>query len=440
MFSITEAAKRLRVSTKTLRRWEKRGFVTPSRTPGGQRRYSEEDIAAIAKPTHETHETHETHDFLRRVIEKLADAFSAHHRLAAGLAVLALASAGTLAIAGQRLTVLRQTQKKLTAVTGAVLATATDQPDFIFTVNVPAAFNGTTTFTQKATFTNDVEIGGTIIADNLITALAAGDGITVTAGTTPKVTNTGVLSLAGKSGKLDMEAGGGITLDGLKITNSDRGTSVNVFKTLSVSGQSDVVADGNTDTLTFAGGTGIAITTDASSDTLTITGTNPGITDGGALVYLTAAADAFGVGITSGGSAKLMIDSDLGGDLLTASSSGSMRLVLTNGGNLQINGALNAGGITGRAYNSFATTGDAPEEAGISAANDVYIGGDIEIDGTIYGQLSGGVTTGFSEGAVAFANASGVLSADGTNLNFNDTTNTRSPWPTSRWARICTRG
>ena len=57
-----------------------------------------------------------------------------------------------------------------------------------------------------------------------------------------------------------------------------------------------------------------------------------------------------------------MIDSDLGGDLVTASSSGSMRLVLTNGGNLQINGALNAGGITGRAYNSFATTGDAPEE------------------------------------------------------------------------------
>src|SRR3989344_4113365 len=361
MLSITDAAKQLGISTKTLRRWEKRGLVTPSRTPGGQRRYSEADLTSI----------HTAQDQPSNLLPKKLFTFN----LKLLPLVAALASATTLAVAGWRLAVLGQTQKKLTAVTGAVLATATDQPDFIFTVNVPAAFNGTTTFTQKATFTNDVEIGGTIIADNLNTALAAGDGITVTAGTTPKVTNTGVLSLAGKSGKLDMEAGGGITLDGLKITDSDRGTSVNVFKTLSVSGQSDVVADVNTDTLTFAGGTGIAITTDASSDTLTITGTNPGITDGGALVYLTTAADAFGVGITSGGSAKLMIDSDLGGDLLTASSSGSMRLVLTNGGNLQINGALNAGGITGRAYNSFATTGDPPEEAGISAANDVYIGG-----------------------------------------------------------------
>src|SRR3989338_8181033 len=100
MFSITDAAKRLGVSTKTLRRWEKSGLVTPARTAGGQRRYTVEDLEAIAKPTHESHETHETHEThpLRSVIGKLADAFSGHQRLAAGFAALTFASAATLAV------------------------------------------------------------------------------------------------------------------------------------------------------------------------------------------------------------------------------------------------------------------------------------------------------------------------------------------------------
>jgi len=45
------------------------------------------------------------------------------------------------------------------------------------------------------------------------------------------------------------------------------------FKTISVSGQSDIVADNSTDTLTFAEGSNITITTNASTDTLTIAST-----------------------------------------------------------------------------------------------------------------------------------------------------------------------
>jgi hypothetical protein len=44
----------------------------------------------------------------------------------------------------------------------------------------------------------------------------------------------------------------------------------NVFKTIAVSGQSDIVADSATDTLTLANGSGIAITTNAGTDTITI--------------------------------------------------------------------------------------------------------------------------------------------------------------------------
>ncbi len=45
----------------------------------------------------------------------------------------------------------------------------------------------------------------------------------------------------------------------------------NAFSTIEISGQSSVVADSETDTLTFVGGTGITITTNATSDTVTFT-------------------------------------------------------------------------------------------------------------------------------------------------------------------------
>lgn len=47
----------------------------------------------------------------------------------------------------------------------------------------------------------------------------------------------------------------------------------NAFKTISVSGQSDVVADSASDTLTLAAGSNITITTNASTDTVTISST-----------------------------------------------------------------------------------------------------------------------------------------------------------------------
>jgi hypothetical protein len=49
--------------------------------------------------------------------------------------------------------------------------------------------------------------------------------------------------------------------------------SSNSFTTISVSGQSNIVADSSTDTITFAAGTGIQLSTDPSTDTITITNT-----------------------------------------------------------------------------------------------------------------------------------------------------------------------
>ena len=76
---------------------------------------------------------------------------------------------------------------------------------------------------------------------------------------------------------LTLVAGTGITIttdagtDTVTITNS--GSASNSFSTVAVTGQSNVAAESATDTLTLAGGTGISITTDAGTDTVTITST-----------------------------------------------------------------------------------------------------------------------------------------------------------------------
>ena len=75
---------------------------------------------------------------------------------------------------------------------------------------------------------------------------------------------------------LTIAAGSGITLttnagtDTLTITNSAVGD--NAFKTIAVSGQTSVVADSTTDTLTLVGTNGVDITTNAGTDTITIDG------------------------------------------------------------------------------------------------------------------------------------------------------------------------
>src|SRR3989344_6177107 len=47
LYSITEASGILGVSQTTPRRWEDEGRLTPARTPGGDRRFSPDDIQNI---------------------------------------------------------------------------------------------------------------------------------------------------------------------------------------------------------------------------------------------------------------------------------------------------------------------------------------------------------------------------------------------------------
>jgi plastocyanin len=76
---------------------------------------------------------------------------------------------------------------------------------------------------------------------------------------------------------------------------SGGGTASDSFATIAVAGQSSVVADSATDTLTLVAGTGISITTDAGTDTVTITST------------VSAGATAF-TGLSDVSSASLTVD------------------------------------------------------------------------------------------------------------------------------------
>jgi hypothetical protein len=95
------------------------------------------------------------------------------------------------------------------------------------------------------------------------------------------ITQNGSGAIAGRT----IQAGTGISVahgngssQDPTITNSDLGSSQNIFKNVAVAGQTTIVADTNNDTLTIAAGTGITLTTNATTDTLTITGTGGTVT------------------------------------------------------------------------------------------------------------------------------------------------------------------
>ena len=90
--------------------------------------------------------------------------------------------------------------------------------------------------------------------------------------------------VAGPSNSLTVSAGSGIILstdastDTLTISAAS-GATTNSFAHIAVTGQNTVVADSATDTLTLQAGTGIALTTNDGTDTITIENSQPGVSD-----------------------------------------------------------------------------------------------------------------------------------------------------------------
>ena len=112
--------------------------------------------------------------------------------------------------------------------------------------------------------------------------IAAGAEVNQNAFSTIAVSGQTSVNSDSNTDTLNLAAGNGITLttdagtDTVTITSTATGSVTEAFKTISVSGEDDVVADGATDTLTLAAGSNITLTTDAATDTITIASTATG--------------------------------------------------------------------------------------------------------------------------------------------------------------------
>ena len=132
---------------------------------------------------------------------------------------------------------------------------------------VPVARLGTAGTRDSTTFlrgdnTWATVSGGGLASDSFATISVAGQSSVVADSATDTLTIT-----AGTGITITTDA----TTDTITITNSQ--AAQNVFSTVAVAGQSNIEADTGSDTLTIAAGAGISITTNAETDTVTITNT-----------------------------------------------------------------------------------------------------------------------------------------------------------------------
>jgi len=167
----------------------------------------------------------------------------------------------------------------ITPTTGNVVATSARYAGGSNEGHVPLGGSNTTFLRGDATWvtpTNTEYSAGTGLALNSTTfSLAAGAALTNLSGGSGStfLRKDGVWATPTNT---EYTATGGITLNGTQFANSDRGSSQHIFKNIAVSGQNSIVADSNNDTLTLVAGTGITLTTNATTDTLTITGGGSG--------------------------------------------------------------------------------------------------------------------------------------------------------------------
>ena len=180
-------------------------------------------------------------------------------------------TAGTVEIVGDLIV------RGATTITG----TATISADFNTLVNKPSPVigvslssdlsgSGTATLTSLAAGTYSIGVAATI-ANNAVTAAKIATDAVTTAKildanvTNAKLANSSITVTAG-SGISTTPANGIVALGGtVTVTNSDRGSSQNIFKTISVAGSTSLVANANADTLAFASDGTLSITTSSTS-------------------------------------------------------------------------------------------------------------------------------------------------------------------------------
>ena len=162
---------------------------------------------------------------------------------------------------------------------------------------------------------------------NVITARLRSDSLQLLNGTSLVVAGLTYPTSDGTSGQALVTDGSG-NLSFSTISSGGGGTVTEAFKNIAVSGQTNIVADAATDTLTFAAGSGIQLTTTPGTDTLTITSTATGsVTEAFKTIAVSGqsniVADSATDTLTLAAGSNMTITQDASTDTITFASSGS---------------------------------------------------------------------------------------------------------------------
>ena len=217
---------------------------------------------------------------------------------------------------------------------------------------------------------------------------------------------------------------GSFTGDGTNIDLSSNTTiGSEMFKTISVSGQDDVVAESNADTLTFAAGEGIDITTTAASDTITLAAEDASDSNKGVASFST---DNFSV---SSGAVTIkdsgVSNDELAGSIANSKLSNSTISGVALGSNLNSLSITANGGIGMTSYNGSAAVSnlaldiDGMTDIGAAIASGDLIIVDDGADGTNRKSTIDRVATLFAGDGLTASSAVMAVNVDDTTIETN---------------------
>ena len=328
--SISEAARFLNVSSKTLRRWEKQGILIPERTVGNQRRYSliqlqefdpgskrmqintgfpKSDAPSLSVPSLPAPgiSTSPPTDQNNRNIKSIPLAKLAFVSVVSILLFLSFSSSKRSVYTKIYQLITSPTELHLDQqftnpdqLNLQVLASETTLENYVFGINVPSKF------TRDATFTTNLTVEGQLTAPNIIYSVLPGNGIAISEGQNPT------------------------------ISLIDQSTDNEFFDSIKVVNQADLIPNPGGSPLTFAAGSNVTLTTDSVNNIITISSTDT--------VGTTGLSSP--VGISDGGTG---ITSYSIGDLLYASAANTLsKLSVGSAGQvLTVTGGLPAWGSSG---------------------------------------------------------------------------------------------
>ena len=373
--SIQEAARILGVSTKTLRRWDKKGILTSYRTQGDHRRYPLTQITNFKeqrdlKPIKRDLQTNQKFSKELPVLFKSLHSHQKRALVGLWLGFLLALNLG-LAASLQKYQSVTNGNKTLT---GKVLQAATTLVNPRFFINIPTlfrdevTFEGSITSSELATFT-DIEIDGTLTLAGALTVpedLTVNGDITSTATTFDLLnTTTTNINFGRAATTISLGATTGTTTINNNLLISDNLTGINgvTYSFPSSQGSSSTFLKNNgSGTLTWS-----TVTADLSTATGTL-GFGSGGT--GSTTTLTAGSVIFSDGIKLtqdntnffwndtdnilriGSGAKITPSVDLGADLGTA----SLRWNNIYAANLTIDSGFTSSGQLLVTYNPADTT------------------------------------------------------------------------------------